>query len=252
MVPISAETMFASFNQNQPNSSVSSEGHSSPQPYWTIISYKNGTRVTCDICSESFADTKSLKNHKVCRHDMYSPHQCRICLKMFMKPGDVRRHMVSHSPTRAYYCHFCEKTYKTKNHLHRHIKSKHPDLNDTDNDIFEQMLSTNDPDSSSELNQTVITITENDSNGVLTTETLNDSFNTSSDSTLNSFSPLGDNNVLFHDTLRSGNVVLQQPPDLNETFLNPTSETMQICLINKSESFYDCAPFTPVNTLLQT
>ena len=90
-----------------------------------FLSFKKGVRVVCDICKESFADKKSLVRHKVCRHEKFSPHQCTICKKMFFKPGDVRRHEAIHRKVRDFCCQFCEKTYKTNNHLQRHVKAKH-------------------------------------------------------------------------------------------------------------------------------
>ena len=91
------------------------------------ISFRNGTRVTCELCMETFADKKSLLRHKVCRHEKFSPHQCKVCNKMFVKPGDVKRHMVTHTAERSFYCEHCHKSYKTKNHLRRHMKGKHPE-----------------------------------------------------------------------------------------------------------------------------
>lgn len=215
-----------------------------------LVSYKNGTRVKCEICSESFADPKSLKSHKICTHDLFSPHQCNICFKKFMKPGDVRRHMASHSPTRAHYCYFCAKTYKTKNHLHRHIKAKHPNLNVSDNDIFEQMLCCTDTDPT-DLHQAVMHMTEEEANNILNTETLTSSFNPNN-TAMNSFGPLTANTILFQDANGTSGVVLQQQPDLAESFLNPSPDAIQMCLMDKAESFFNCPQFSTVNNLLQT
>ncbi|XP_057290532.1 zinc finger protein 236-like [Hydractinia symbiolongicarpus] len=211
------------------------------------ISYRNGTRVACEVCGESFADKKSLLRHKICRHAKYSPHQCGICRKMFVKPGDVRRHMATHSDIRAYYCCYCSKAYKTKNHLQRHIKAKHKEdsaLVSASDGMEEIIPMTN--DSSDSLSDNIINMTSGETsaevlnivqqqNGNNLLSPLHDEMSNPHDTVLHPVA-INANTILLHDTstvLQNANVILHNHPALSENFMTTRADGVQMCLIDR-------------------
>jgi len=88
-----------------------------------LVSYKNGTRIICEICSKTLADRTALKRHKISWHGEYSPHSCEVCSKMFLKPVQLKQHMLIHSDTVLYTC--CNTPYKSKYSLKQHMLKKH-------------------------------------------------------------------------------------------------------------------------------
>jgi len=116
------------FNQTTTKPALNDDGSRKTHRELTIqnfISHKKGLRVTCDICSETLADKKSMLRHKIIKHDKFSPHQCSVCHKTFYKPGDIRRHMFTHSDKRFFTCKYCGLPYKTNPNMRRHIRLKH-------------------------------------------------------------------------------------------------------------------------------
>lgn len=206
-----------------------------------FLSYKKGIRVTCEICGESFADKKSLLRHKVCRHEKFSPHQCPICKKMFYKPGDVRRHMVIHTESRDFCCQFCEKSYKTNNHLQRHLKTKHKDEVNT-NDV---QKNTEDEDGG---NLRIQDLTVPDVAAAVDTEKVQTESNLLAE-TIHGMNdrndpvlePIGANSILLPDTstmlnstaalLNSASAILQNHTNLNDQFFSRPD--VQMCLMDR-------------------
>ncbi|XP_041810253.1 zinc finger protein 770-like [Chelmon rostratus] len=62
--------------------------------------------------------TANFKSNITCQKR--KPHTCPICLKNFVFPYKLKRHMVTHSGIRPYKCNLCSKTFTQRGHLNLH------------------------------------------------------------------------------------------------------------------------------------
>ena len=102
----------------------------------------------CHICQRSFKHKAHLNRHLTYKHmvvntsqhstihdqpelegqthqclDKLLRHQCDICGKFV--PNHLERHKLSHSAIKAHQCHICQRSFKQKAALNRHITFKH-------------------------------------------------------------------------------------------------------------------------------
>lgn len=102
-------------------------GPNKPEKQATLI-------IQCKYCEEIFPSKIELRKHLVtCEKKECKPkepsqvalHVCNICNKDFASPYNVRRHQLTHSDERPYACQYCNKAFKEKSSLTKHVKRVH-------------------------------------------------------------------------------------------------------------------------------
>ncbi|XP_067686399.1 zinc finger protein 208-like [Haliotis asinina] len=79
---------------------------------------------TCDICGKGYINNNELTYHKW-SHNQTGSNKCTICQKLFRTRALLKRHMDSHKG-RIYKCDSCDKEYRYPSSLRDHlIKFKH-------------------------------------------------------------------------------------------------------------------------------
>lgn len=72
----------------------------------------------CDICGKSFMKEKSLQQHSCI-------HACPYCEKTFLDKRDFQRHLRVHTGEKPFKCTICQKEYKRKDQLGKHLRDSH-------------------------------------------------------------------------------------------------------------------------------
>ncbi|CAG4933687.1 unnamed protein product [Parnassius apollo] len=108
----------------------------------------------CNICARRFRDGSNYRKH-VAKHDMKKcncegcgkggnceaggggvrgagvralrPYQCPRCPQAFHSGKDMRRHAAVHSDSKPFRCKVCNRRFRRKDNLERHIRNTHPD-----------------------------------------------------------------------------------------------------------------------------
>lgn len=57
--------------------------------------------------------------------DPENPHQCHLCDKSFKRKSWLKRHLLSHSSIKPFNCPWCQSRHKRKDNLLQHMKLKH-------------------------------------------------------------------------------------------------------------------------------
>ena len=91
------------------------------------------TIFQCKFCETVFPSKIELRKHtSTCekkeskvKPDQVALHVCNICNKDFASPYNVRRHQLTHSDDRPFACQFCNKSFKEKSSLTKHVKRVH-------------------------------------------------------------------------------------------------------------------------------
>ena len=80
-------------------------------------------QIDCALCSDSFRDEDSLKNHMFDHIDVpsYSMVSCSLCEKEFISNSRLQNHMYSHAKVKQFACETCGKTFARKCHLEEHM-----------------------------------------------------------------------------------------------------------------------------------
>ena len=86
-------------------------------------SVKNA-EAKCHECGENFSNSRDLKNH-VKKHIPLVPIKCTKCERMFDKEWKMNAHLKTH---KMHACENCDKTFKYKDILEKHIKIAHGDI----------------------------------------------------------------------------------------------------------------------------
>lgn len=80
---------------------------------------------TCNVCDKSFAFKRMLKDHAVV-HESKRPFECPKCDLSFKLATYRKKHMRKvHEAGVRYYCAYCNKSYRHKQTLPRHILIHH-------------------------------------------------------------------------------------------------------------------------------
>lgn len=74
-------------------------------------------------CS-TYIDRQSLKQRKYKKPpERHGHHKCTFCMKRFLKPSQLQRHLRIHTGERPYHCNVCKKTFNQKGALQLHLKT---------------------------------------------------------------------------------------------------------------------------------
>lgn len=77
----------------------------------------------CTECKRKFHD---LTRHKVEMHSsMEKPFECFECHRTFKKFENIRYHMITHTNERNYICHFCGHAFFMNSEMRKHIANRH-------------------------------------------------------------------------------------------------------------------------------
>ncbi|CAH2040170.1 unnamed protein product, partial [Iphiclides podalirius] len=105
----------------------------------------------CNACGRRFRDGSNYRKH-VAKHEMKKctctgcgrsgscggggvasaaralrPHQCPRCPQAFHSGKDMRRHAAVHSDSKPFRCKVCNRRFRRKDNLERHIRNTHPE-----------------------------------------------------------------------------------------------------------------------------
>lgn len=132
---------------------------------------KTNRLLQCGHCEYRTSDTHSLKRHSVLHQEKRYRYQCPHCDLLYLRIHSLYRHIkiahtqqernwhfcskdgcdyktlqlshlkrhysTVHSTHREYECPVCEKTYKLREHLHRHMKTDHSGSSPSDQRKFQ-------------------------------------------------------------------------------------------------------------------
>jgi KRAB domain-containing zinc finger protein len=79
----------------------------------------------CDVCGKSFSTKGNLFLHQRSLHLGIFPYTCGTCGKGYTSRDNLNGHMFKHTGEMAHACLFCNKTFRWKKLLKKHIKNIH-------------------------------------------------------------------------------------------------------------------------------
>lgn len=85
--------------------------------------WKKMDMLKCKLCSKVFQDKRKLTAHLACHREPIFP--CSFCEKKFKRKYDVQKHiLIMHSDLdpEGIKCEICQRGFKTKNNLYLHLK----------------------------------------------------------------------------------------------------------------------------------
>ena len=112
----------------------------------------------CDQCEKTFTSKSNLKRHKETKHVEFQTHfDCQECGKTFVRNDTLRRHTRTehndvgnriilpgvNSEEEPFACYICDKVYKDKNSVIRHIERVHSKIT-FDCNVCQKQFSRND------------------------------------------------------------------------------------------------------------
>lgn len=83
-------------------------------------------KCTYDNCKMSYDFLSHLVNH-IYRHMKITPYKCDICQKEYSDCTKLKIHASVHTGERPISCHLCKSKFRLKQHLKKHLASKHKD-----------------------------------------------------------------------------------------------------------------------------
>ncbi|XP_013192865.1 zinc finger and SCAN domain-containing protein 21 [Amyelois transitella] len=94
----------------------------------------------CAACGRRFRDGSNYRKH-LAKHDGSPPssgrcrspggrraHQCPRCPQAFHSSKDMKRHAAVHTDSKPFRCKVCNRRFRRKDNLERHIRNTHPDF----------------------------------------------------------------------------------------------------------------------------
>ncbi|XP_059054636.1 zinc finger protein 582-like [Achroia grisella] len=91
---------------------------------------------SCKICNRRFRDGSNYRKH-VAKHDGMGAgrvaaarraFQCPRCPLAFHSNKDMRRHTAVHTDSKPFRCKVCNRSFRRKDNLERHIRNTHPNF----------------------------------------------------------------------------------------------------------------------------
>jgi KRAB domain-containing zinc finger protein len=97
----------------------------------------------CDVCG--YKTTKPMADFRahVLSHADYKPLTCHICNKAFAHTTSLAAHMNNVHPTTTFDCPQCNKPFKTKMHMKRHVDAVHLGVKKCSCDICAESFANN-------------------------------------------------------------------------------------------------------------
>nr|XP_027214559.1 myoneurin-like isoform X2 [Penaeus vannamei] len=88
-------------------------------------STQHGIRVKCDLCDDTFAFSKSLRNHYLRKHSKDGNFRCEECNKSFKCRSNLWSHRFTHTSQedRRFTCPECPQRFNTRSKLNVHLQS---------------------------------------------------------------------------------------------------------------------------------
>ena len=90
----------------------------------THVKRHDEAKYSCNVCQQIYSSEKYLQRHKK-THTGEKKHVCTTCGRSFTRKDALNSHMLTHSDERPNECPICpdkQSCFKTKDHLHRHMK----------------------------------------------------------------------------------------------------------------------------------
>ncbi|XP_063608761.1 zinc finger protein 91-like isoform X1 [Penaeus indicus] len=87
-------------------------------------STQHGIRVKCDLCDDTFAFSKSLRNHYLRKHSNDGNFRCEECNKSFKCRSNLWSHRLTHTSQedRRFTCPECPQRFNTRSKLNVHLQ----------------------------------------------------------------------------------------------------------------------------------
>ena len=83
--------------------------------------YRSSRSTTkADVKDKSLSLTTKFKSGQVAKGEVEGEYKCRFCTKSFMKPRNLRRHILTHTEVKPYRCKTCESCFSRYDHLRLH------------------------------------------------------------------------------------------------------------------------------------
>lgn len=101
---------------------------------------KRRCRHHCTFCGKLYSRKYGLTIH-LRTHSGYKPLKCRVCLRPFGDPSNLNKHVRLHGDgDTPYRCRYCGKVLVRRRDLDRHIRSRHPDVSEGDENVTKVTL----------------------------------------------------------------------------------------------------------------
>lgn len=107
---------------------------SSEGDYWTREKSYGG-RLVCKICDKRFSYYRCYRQHQLFHQHKDNMVQCRICQKWLKPPAFTYHFTYKHSEARNFQCRFCGVRFKSPNSMLNHIRMKHKDAKEYDDNF---------------------------------------------------------------------------------------------------------------------